>query len=295
MNLLMTLKKKISRLMASLNYAYDSLPPLKKIIDDYGLRAKKSLGQNFLLDLNLTGKVASTAGDISNINIIEIGSGPGGLTRAILMANAKKLYAFEKDTRCIAALQNIVDIAENKLELVEADALKIDLTDIVPEPRAIIANLPYNIATVLLLKWLKQSKNFEHMTLMFQKEVAMRICATPNTKAYGRLSIMVQWLCDVSLVFDIPASAFTPPPKVISSVVHFKPKQMPIDAPSFENMEKIVATAFGQRRKMLRKSLKPLLGDNVENILEQANIKPTDRAEDLSIDNYINLAKIIES
>lgn len=267
------------------------LPPLRDVINDYGLRAKKSLGQNFLLDLNLTSKIASSAGDLTNLNIIEIGPGPGGLSRAILLNSANRLYAVEKDSRCVKALADLVAVSNGKMEIIEADALEVDLSIIVPKPRAIIANLPYNIATVLLFKWLKEIDKFEHMTLMFQKEVALRICAKPNTKAYGRLSVMSQWLCDVRLVFDIPASSFTPPPKVTSSVVHLIPRKIPKDAPKFEDMEKFVATAFGQRRKMLRKSLKSLLGDKTEKILEQAEIKPTSRAEDLSVDDYVRITQ----
>ncbi len=271
----------------------ENLPPLRDIINNYKVRAKKSLGQNFLLDLNLTAKIANIAGDLTNLNIIEIGAGPGGLSRAILLNGAKKLYAVEKDSRCIKALTDLKQVSNGKMAIIEGDALKLDLNKIVPTPKAIIANLPYNIATVLLLKWLKRVSEFEHMTLMFQKEVALRICAKPNSKAYGRLSVMAQWLCDVKLVFDIPAEAFTPPPKVTSSVVHLSPKENIVDNQiNFEKMEKLLATAFGQRRKMLRKSLKPLFLDKTESILKQVGIKPTSRAEDLSVGDYVRLCNL---
>lgn len=271
----------------------ENLPPLKDILDHYGLRAKKSLGQNFLLDLNLTYKIASSGGDISDLNIVEIGPGPGGLTRSLLSAAAKNVYAFEKDRRCIQALQSLIDASDGRLHVIEGDALKTDVTEHVPAPRAIVANLPYNIATVLLIGWLKKCEAFQHMTLMFQTEVAERIVAAPNTKAYGRLSIMAQWLCSAHIVFHIPRDAFTPPPKVQSSVVHFIPRQLPEDSPSFETMEALVAAAFGQRRKMLRKSLKLIFGDNTEEKLIGAGVKPTARAEDLSVQDFVRLAQLM--
>ncbi len=270
----------------------DRLPPLRTVISSYGLRAKKSLGQNFLLDLNLTAKIAAAAGDLTDVNVIEIGPGPGGLTRALLQAGAKHVYAFEKDARCIGALSGLVAAAEGRLSVVEADALAVNIATAVPSPCAIVANLPYNIATVLLLGWLKQAQAFRHMTLMFQTEVAERLTAVPKTKAYGRLSVMTQWLAGVQIAFHIPPQAFTPPPKVQSSVVHFVPHPPQENAPSFEAMEKTVAAAFGQRRKMLRQSLKNLLGGKTVAVLENAGIKPTARAEELTVHDYIRLAQI---
>ena len=271
----------------------DNLPPLKIVLEQYGLRAKKSMGQNFLLDLNLTYKIASCGGDLSDINVIEIGPGPGGLTRSLLSAGAKHVYAFEKDERCIRALQDVVAASDGRLSIIGGDALKTNVIEQVNAPRAVVANLPYNIATVLLIGWLKQAKEFHHMSLMFQTEVAERIVAGPNTKAYGRLSIMSQWLCETHIVFHIPREAFTPPPKVQSSVVKFVPRDMPEDAPSFEAMEEVVAAAFGQRRKMLRKSLKALLGDDVAARLESIEIMPTARAEDLTVDDFVRLAQLM--
>ncbi|MBL1147922.1 MAG: 16S rRNA (adenine(1518)-N(6)/adenine(1519)-N(6))-dimethyltransferase RsmA [Pseudomonadota bacterium] len=275
--------------------AIDRLPPLRTVIASHGLRAKKSLGQNFLLDLNLTGKIAASAGDLTELNVIEIGPGPGGLTRALLSAGARHVYAFEKDVHCIGALSSLIAASDGGLSVVEADALAINVALAVPAPRAIVANLPYNIATPLLLSWLRQVTAFRHMTLMFQKEVAERIVAVPNTKAYGRLSVMAQWLCQVKINFHLPPQAFTPPPKVQSSVVHFTPKGIEENAPSFDVMEQLVAAAFGQRRKMLRQSLKTALGGKTESLLETAGIKPTLRAEDLTVADYVRLAQMMSS
>lgn len=260
---------------------FSQLPPLRDVIRDYDLRAKKSFGQNFLLDLNLTRKIVRTAGDLSSQTVFEIGPGPGGLTRALLETGAKKIIALEKDSRCVRALQSLTEAANGRLQVMEADALKTDLPALAPPPRAVIANLPYNIATPLLIKWLSQSEDLEKMVLMFQKEVADRLTAKPKTKAYGRLSVITQWRCQVRPLFDIPASAFTPPPKVTSTVVEFIPRKMPEDAPSFTAMEAVTAKAFGQRRKMLRK--------NFEN-LESMDIPETARAEDLSVEDFVRLA-----
>jgi 16S rRNA (adenine1518-N6/adenine1519-N6)-dimethyltransferase len=266
------------------------LPPLREIIDRYGLAAKKSLGQNFLLDLNLTAKIARAAGDLSGKNVIEIGPGPGGLTRALLDTGAIRVYAVERDDRCIAALQELVAAADGRLVIEAADALKTDMTALCPAPRAIVANLPYNIATPLLIGWLEQMTAFDSLTLMFQREVAERMTAKPRSKDYGRLSIITQWLASVEKKFDIPPNAFTPQPKVTSTVVHLTPRRDRKDAVDFAVMEKITASAFGQRRKMLRQSMKTL-GVDVEQLLARSNIPPTARAEEIDIAGFVQLAE----
>lgn len=275
--------------------ALSQLPPLRDVIQEHGLRAEKSLGQNFILDQNLTDKIVRAAGDITNHHVFEIGPGPGGLTRSILRGGAKYLTAIEFDARAIAALQSLINVSDNKLTLVQADALRTDLIQCEPIlPRKIIANLPYNIATTLLIGWLKQIRNnhdcFDSMTLMFQREVAERIVAQPKSKAYGRISVMAQWLCEASIAFDVPPTAFVPSPKVTSSIVHFRPKASDNLAPDFDVMEKVVAAAFNQRRKMIRSSLKKYLPS-----LQKAGIEETLRAEDLSVNDYILLAKAVQN
>ncbi len=267
------------------------LPPLRDVINTYGLRAEKSLGQNFLLDLNLTGRIARCPGNLSGETVLEIGPGPGGLTRAILDAGAEKLIAIEKDTRCLQALDDVSNAFDRRLEVINGDALKIDERDILSEKAHIIANLPYNVATPLLIKWLKSRHLFKTMTLMFQKEVADRIIAEPRSKSYGRLSIISQWLCHVSKQFDISPKAFTPPPKVVSTVVKFIPRDQPAFPADPDILEKVVATAFGQRRKMLRANLKSL-GGPTEDYLLAAGVKPTQRAEELSVEDFCRLAEI---
>lgn len=270
------------------------LPPLRDVIARYELRAKKSLGQNFLLDLNLTSKIVRQAGDLSSCHVVEIGPGPGGLTRALLESDVEDVHAIEYDDRAIAALSDLKEAANGRLNIHQADAMGIDVTQIATPPRAIVANLPYNIATPLLIGWLKQIRQdndaFRSMTLMFQKEVAQRIVAGVGTSAYGRLSIMAQWLCDVSIVMDIPPQAFTPPPKVHSSVVHFAPKMLKGDAPYFDVVEKITEAAFGQRRKMIRSSLKAYSAQ-----IEALGLNPELRAENLSVEDYIALAKAVSA
>jgi 16S rRNA (adenine1518-N6/adenine1519-N6)-dimethyltransferase len=267
-----------------------ALPPLREIIAQHGLRAEKKLGQNFLLDGNITDKIARSSGELSQLHVIEIGPGPGGLTRSLLRAGAKTVTAVEYDARAVDALQSLTEAAEGRLTVHHGDALKTDLTQIVPDaPRAIIANLPYNIATPLLIGWLRQIRDmpgcYDGMTLMFQREVADRITAQMGTKAYGRLSVMAQWLCKVKRMFDIPGSAFVPAPKVTSSVVTFQPKVPAADAPTFDTMETIVAAAFGQRRKMLRSSLK----DYAE-AMRKAEIDETLRAEQLDTSQFVRIA-----
>jgi len=267
---------------------FDNLPPLREIIAQHDLAAQKQLGQNFLLDLNLTGRIARTAGDLSNTTVIEVGPGPGGLTRAILAQGAKRVIAVERDPRCILALNAYLSPAyAGQLEIIEGDALEQDFVALAPAPRRIMANLPYNIATPLLIGWLKNAQAFEGLTLMFQKEVADRIGAKPRTKAYGRLSIMCQWLCEVRIEFNIDKRAFTPPPKVQSTVVSLTPRPKPLAPATWNAMEKVVATAFGQRRKMLRQSLKSL-GISAQD----AGLKETQRAEELSVEDFAKLARL---
>ncbi len=251
--------------------------------------AKKSLGQNFLLDLNLTSKIARAAGNLKGKHVIEVGPGPGGLTRALLMAEALSVHAIEKDDRCIAALQEVVDAADGKLTLHHGDALEFDYAELCPAPRALIANLPYNVATPLLIGWLEKIHLFDSLTLMFQKEVADRIVADTESKAYGRLSVITQWVATAERKFDLPPSAFTPPPKITSTVVHIRPRERDDDIP-FDVMEKVTAAAFGQRRKMLRQSLKTL-GVDTEKLMAKADIDGTRRAEDIDVAGFIRLAK----
>ena len=274
--------------------AIEALPPLRDVIAAHGLAAKKSLGQNFLLDLNLTARIARAAGDLAGINVIEIGPGPGGLTRGILGTKAAGVFAVERDDRCVAALQPLVAAAKGRLTLIAEDALKIDYAALCPAPRAIVANLPYNIATVLLLGWLEQAHLFSHFTLMFQKEVAERLAAAPRTKDYGRLSVITQWLCKVEKKIELPPTAFTPPPKVTSTVVHLTPHPNRTDSPAFKTMERLTGAAFGQRRKMLRQSLKGLNVDHAR-LIAQAGIDETARAEEIDIAGFVRLATVLET
>jgi 16S rRNA (adenine1518-N6/adenine1519-N6)-dimethyltransferase len=270
------------------------LPPLREVIKAYGLDADKGLGQHFLLDLNLTGKIARTAEIGEGTTVIEIGPGPGGLTRALLDTAASQVIAIERDPRCVAALQPLIEAAEGRLTVIEGDALTIDPVGLSNGPRAIVANLPYNVATPLLIGWLKQIREFAGLTLMFQREVALRLVAEPRSKAYGRLSVMTQWLSEATLVFDLPGQAFTPPPKVVSAIVRLVPRPPAEGEPGFAAMERIVAAAFGQRRKMLRAGLKTLTPDPAP-LLDAANIDPTARAEELDIDAFRRLALVWEA
>ena len=269
----------------------DGLPPLREVIERHGLRAKKSLGQNFLLDLNLTAKVARAAGDLEGRIVIEIGPGPGGLTRALLMTGVKRVIAIERDDRCISALEEISAHYPGRLELVADDAMTTDLSRLTPpgETVKIIANLPYNIGTELLVSWLTLPHwppFYESLTLMFQREVALRIAAEAGNSAYGRLSVLCGWRTDAQIMFDIPPSAFTPAPKVTSSVVHLVPKLEPLPV-ELKALEKVTKAAFGQRRKMLRQSLKSVGG---EELLAKAGIDGTRRAETLSVKEFADLA-----
>ena len=268
------------------------LPPLRDIIRRFELGAKKSLGQNFLLDLNLTRRIARAAAPLESANIIEIGPGPGGLTRALLLEGAKHVTAIERDPRCIAALGELEAAFLGRLAIVEGDALAIDAASLVPAPRKIVANLPYNIATPLLIGWLGNARAYESFTLMFQKEVAERLAAAPGDKAYGRLAVLTQWRCHVTLLFDVPPQAFVPAPKVTSTVVQLLPRAAPLASCDQAALERVTAAAFGQRRKMLRQSLKSLGGDTAA-LIAAAGAVPTARAEELSVEQFCALARAL--
>ncbi|THF52431.1 16S rRNA (adenine(1518)-N(6)/adenine(1519)-N(6))-dimethyltransferase RsmA [Allorhizobium terrae] len=273
--------------------ALDGLPPLRDVIQRHGLDAKKALGQNFLLDLNITQKVARTAGDLTNATVFEVGPGPGGLTRALLALGAKKVIAVERDSRCLPALAEVADHYPGRLEVIEGDALKVDFEAIAPEgPIKIVANLPYNVGTQLLVNWLtpRQWPPFwQSMTLMFQKEVGERIVAQADDDHYGRLGVLCGWLTQAHMAFDLSPQAFTPPPKVTSTVVHLTPRPEPLPC-DLAKLEKVTQTAFGQRRKMLRASLKPIGG---EALLNRADIDPARRAETLSVEEFCRIANLI--
>ncbi len=274
--------------------AIDGLPPLREVIQRHGLDAKKSLGQNFLFDLNLTQKIARTAGPLEGVTVFEVGPGPGGLTRAILSLGAKKVIAVERDSRCLPALAEIADHYPGRLEVIEGDALKTDFESLVPkgEPVRIIANLPYNVGTQLLVNWLlpKEWPPFWlSMTLMFQKEVGQRIVAEEGDNHYGRLGVLSGWRTVAEMAFDVPPQAFSPPPKVTSTVVHLLPKERPLPC-DVTKLEKVTEAAFGQRRKMLRQSVKSIGG---EALLENAGIDPTRRAETLSVEEFVRLANAL--
>jgi len=270
-----------------------ALPPLKEVIKAYRLDARRKLGQNFLLDLNLTGRIAREARIQPQHTVIEIGPGPGGLTRAILMAGAERVIAIEKDSRAIEALQPLVKASNGRLSIIEGDALTIPVHELGPAdaPRQIIANLPYNIATPLLFGWLDHAAAFQSMTLMFQREVAERITAQPGGGNYGRLSIMCQWLAETKLCFDIPPSAFVPPPKVTSCVIRLLPRLTPAFPAQRELLQEIAKTAFNQRRKMLRASLRSLGGLT---LLDTAGIDGQRRPESLTLDEFCILARALK-
>jgi 16S rRNA (adenine1518-N6/adenine1519-N6)-dimethyltransferase len=272
------------------------LPPLRDVIKRFELSARKSLGQHFLLDSNITDKIVRVSGDLHTINAVEIGAGPGGLTRSLLKSAAKSVYAVEKDDRCIAALKELNAVYPDRLVIIPQDALAVSIVGVIPAPRAIIANLPYNVGTPLLLNWLEDiatdSSVYDFLTLMFQKEVAMRLLAKPGSKQYGRLSVMVQWLCDVEHCFDLPASAFVPPPKVDSTVIKLTPLKKPRYPADKDKLEKTLAAAFGNRRKMLRSSLSTVSSDS-KAWLEAAGIDSTRRAETLSVEEFCALARLL--
>ncbi|MBW8300118.1 MAG: 16S rRNA (adenine(1518)-N(6)/adenine(1519)-N(6))-dimethyltransferase RsmA [Hydrogenophaga sp.] len=273
--------------------AIDGLPPLRDVIARHGLDARKALGQNFLLDLNLTQKIARTAGPLEGVTVFEVGPGPGGLTRAILSLGAKKVIAVERDARCLPALAEIADHYPGRLEVIEGDALKTDFEAMAPDgPVKIIANLPYNVGTQLLINWLLPRNwppFWQSLTLMFQREVGLRIVADESDDHYGRLGVLCGWRTDAHMAFDVPPQAFTPPPKVTSSVVHLVPRPQPLEC-DVEKLERVTQAAFGQRRKMLRQSLKSLGG---EALLGKAGIDPARRAETLSVEEFCRIANLL--
>lgn len=275
----------------------DALPPLRDVIKAHGLSARKSLGQNFLLDLNLTARIARAAGPLEGVTVIEVGPGPGGLTRALLALGAREVIAIERDERCVAALREIEALYPGRLTVLAADALRIDPSAHLKEgPARIVANLPYNIATALLVSWLTIEPWppwYDQLVLMFQREVAERIVAAPGSKSYGRLGVLAQWRSEPRILFDIAPSAFVPPPKVVSSVVRFMPRAHPLPC-RLAALERVTAAAFGQRRKMLRQSLRTLGCDPMP-LLAQAGIEPTARAEDIPVEGFVALAQALSA
>jgi 16S rRNA (adenine1518-N6/adenine1519-N6)-dimethyltransferase len=275
----------------------DGLPPLRSVVAAHDIAAKKSLGQNFLFDLNLTSRIARAAGPLADATIVEIGPGPGGLTRALLAEGAAHVIAIERDPRCLAALAEIAAHYPDRLDIIEGDALTCDLGALVGtrRPARVCANLPYNVATVLLTGWLEGDAWppwFDRLTLMFQKEVAQRIVASPAMRAdYGRLAVLANWRCTTRILFDVPPSAFTPPPKVTSSIVELVPRAQPLPC-AVQLLSEVAQSAFGQRRKMLRQSLKSL-GIDPAVLLARANIEPTKRAEEIPIEGFVALANAL--
>ena len=273
--------------------AIDDLPPLRQVIADHGIAAKKSMGQNFLLDLNLTAKIARAAGDIAGSDVLEIGPGPGGLTRGLLAEGARHVVAIERDARCLPALAQIAAASPGRLTVIEGDALAVDPTPHLTPPVRIAANLPYNVGTELLTRWLDVPDwppFWSSMTLMFQREVAQRIVAVPGSKAYGRLSVLAAWRIEARIVMELPPEAFTPPPKVRSAVVRLDALAAPRFPADADVLRRVVAAAFGQRRKMLRASLKGL-SPAIEDHLRAAGIPPTERAEQVGLEAFCALAR----
>ena len=277
--------------------ALDDLPPLREVVATHGLAAKKSLGQNFLFDLNLTAKIARAAGPLEDATVFEIGPGPGGLTRALLACGAKRVVAVERDERCLPALAEISTRYPGRLEVIAGDALEVDLAAHASSGAArICANLPYNVGTALLVGWLESATwppFWDRLVLMFQREVAERIVASPRERAdYGRLAVLANWRCETRILFDVPASAFTPPPKITSSVVELRPRARPAPCDA-RLLSAVTQAAFGQRRKMLRQSLKGL-GVDAALLLEDAGIEPTRRAEEIDVAGFVALARALQ-
>jgi 16S rRNA (adenine1518-N6/adenine1519-N6)-dimethyltransferase len=274
----------------------DGLPPLRAVIAAHGLSAKKALGQNFILDLNLTARIARAAGDLSACDVLEIGPGPGGLTRGLLAEGARHVVAVEKDARCLPALAEIAAAHPGRLTVVEGDALTAQVADLLTPPVRIVANLPYNIGTELLVRWLSPPAwppFWTSLTLMFQREVAERIVAKPGSGAYGRLAILAQWRCEARIVLDLPPQAFVPPPKVSSAVVHLTALPGPRFPAQADTLGRVVAAAFNQRRKMLRAALRGI-APGIEAHLEAAGIPPTARAEEIDIARFCALARSLD-
>ena len=272
----------------------ETLPPLREVIRKHKLSPDKKLGQHFLLNSSITDQIVLAAGSLKERVVLEIGSGPGGLTRSILASNVEKVIAIETDTRCIAALNEIQAIAKDRLKVIQADALKFDESTITEQKLTIIANLPYNIGTALLLKWLERPHLFESIVIMLQKEVVDKIIAQPKAKNYGRLSVLCQWLCEVETIFDLEPFYFYPPPKVDSSVIRLVPRtklQYPCDR---KQLERITAQAFSMRRKIIKTSLKGILGADILQKLTSLGINPTSRAEELSIEQFCQIANLCQ-
>jgi 16S rRNA (adenine1518-N6/adenine1519-N6)-dimethyltransferase len=276
--------------------APDPLPPLREVIARHGLMAKKALGQNFLLDLNLTGRIARASGPLEGATVVEVGPGPGGLTRALLAGGAGRVIAIERDARCLPALAEIAAAYPGRLEVIEGDALKVDFGSLTAgAPARIVANLPYNVGTNLLTGWLTGEAWppwYRSLTLMFQKEVAQRIVAAPGSDPYGRLGVLAGWRTTARIMFDVAPSAFVPPPKITSSVVHLVPRAEPLPC-AVRMLERVTLAAFGQRRKMIRQSLKGLVRDPMP-LIEAAGLDPTERAENLTIEDFCRLARLAE-
>lgn len=270
------------------------LPTLRDVVARYSLVPQRALGQHFLFDSGITDHIVQTAGDVKNCMVYEVGPGPGGLTRSLLAAGARKILAIESDERCLAALEDLSKAYPGRLRVINADALLVNEAQYCLAGTKIVANLPYNISTPLLLKWLKDVNRFASMTLMFQKEVALRLVAEPSTEDYGRLSVMTQWVCDAKRAFDVQAGSFVPAPKVMSSVVHLVPRAEPLAVARREHLEKVVASAFGQRRKMLRTSLKTL-AVNADQMLETAGVNPQSRGEELTVVQFCSLARAYQN
>ena len=270
------------------------LPPLRETIATHGLDARKRFGQHFLLDLNLTRRIARAAGSLADGTTIEIGPGPGGLTRALLIEGAARVVAIEVDPRAITALAELQAAADGRLEVLEGDALQIEVATLGPAPRRIVANLPYNVSTPLLIQWLHAADDIADMVLMFQKEVVDRLSAVPRTKDYGRLSVLAQHVCNVRRLFDVAPTAFVPPPKVISAVAQLTPRPKSERLRDLRPLERVTAAAFGQRRKMLRGSLSSLFPDPTKT-LEGLGLSPTARAEELSVADFVRLSAALES
>ena len=265
-------------------------PPLREVIARHGLGARRRLGQHFLLDQNVTQRIVRAAGPLGGRNVIEVGPGPGGLTRSLLQSDAASVTVIEIDARAIAAMEELSSQAQGRLRIIGGDALTIDAAAVVPAPRSVVANLPYNIATPLLIRWLRQASAFERLTLMFQLEVAERICAQPGTPAYGRLSVLAQWICHAELLMRLPPSVFVPQPKVYSAVVALVPHAVQPEPALFATMERLTAAAFGQRRKMLRSALKEFGGDA---LMRTADLSPQRRAETLSVADFDLIARLL--
>ena len=273
----------------------DALPPLREVIATHGLRAKKSMGQNFLLDLNLTARIARASGPLEGASVLEVGPGPGGLTRGLLAEGARRVIAVEKDERCLPALAEIAAAYPGRLEIVAGDALDMDVAARLDRPWRVVANLPYNVGTELLVRWLTPPAwppAWDSLTLMFQREVAERIVAAPGSKAYGRLAVLAQWRSDVRIALTLPPEAFAPPPKVASAVIHLTALPAPRFPADPDVLERVVAKGFNQRRKMLRAALRGLVPD-IEDRLHAAGLDPTMRAEQVPVEGWCALARTL--